>query len=273
MMRLALLLAACCAAALPQTVVGPPTGSLVVAGGGNLGPEIEGEFIRLAGGVDAPVVVIPTAGEAAAYDAKFLDTTFLRQRGMTRLTLLHTTDRKVADSGEFAAPLHAARGVWFPGGRQWRLVDAYLGTLTERELHGMLARGGVIGGTFAGATIQGSYLVRGARSGNTIMMAEGYEQGFGFLRGVAVDQHLIRRKRERDMLEVIAAHPDLLGIGIDESTAVVVTGDRFRVMGASKAAIYDPRYQPAPGGLPYYFLSPGDVFDMASRRIVKETAK
>ena len=268
-----LAVALCQAAGKPRPPsVGPPAGALVVVGGGEIGPEIADEFIRLAGGMDAAVVVIPTAGDAARYDAAFLDTTFLRKRGMKNVTLLHTKDPKTADSEAFAAPLRRASAVWFPGGRQWRLADAYLGTRTERELHALLARGGVIGGTSAGATIQGSYLVRGAPEGNTIMMAEGHERGFGFLRGVAVDQHLIRRKRVRDMLDVIRVHPHLLGIGIDEGTAIVVTGDRFRVVGASKAAIYDSRYRPA-NGPAYYFLSPGDVFDMAARRIVKEIAQ
>ncbi len=247
------------ASAWAQTSVGPARGSLVVAGGGKLGPEIVEAFISRAGGPDAPVVVIPTAGEAAGYGPSYLEDTFLRKAGMKNLTLLHTRDRKTADTEAFAAPLTRARAVWFPGGRQWRLVDAYLGTRTERELHALLARGGVIGGSSAGATIQGSYLVRGAREGNHIMMAPGYEQGFGFLRNVAVDQHLIARKREKDLLGVVAAHPALLGIGIDEGAAVMVEGDRFRVLGRSKVAVYG-------NGKDYQFLSPGDVYDMAARK-------
>ena len=145
----------------------------------------------------------------------------------------------MADSAEFVAALKTAKGVWIDGGRQWRLVDSYLGTKTAKELDNVLERGGVIAGTSAGATIQGSYLVRGAREGNTIMMAKGYEEGFGFLRNVAIDQHLIARHRENDLVPVISLKPELLGIGLDEATAIVVTGDSFSVIGASKVAIYD----------------------------------
>jgi cyanophycinase len=159
--------------------------------------------------------------------------------------------------------LNTARAVWFTGGRQWRLVDSYLGTKTEAALRTLLDRGGVIGGTSAGATIQGSYLVRGAREGNTIMMAPGYEQGFGYLRDVAVDQHLIKRKRENDLIAVIDKHPELLGIGIDESTAIVVRGDLFEVIGESKVAIYDHAYR---GNGGYYWLAAGDRFDLKKRR-------
>ena len=91
--------------------------------------------------------------------------------------------------------------------RGFRRGDQFLHTLSEVVivpwflLARVLARGGVIGGESAGATIQGSYLVRGAREGNHIMMAKGYETGFGYLRDVAIDQHLITRKRVNPRIE------------------------------------------------------------------------
>ncbi|MBK5292546.1 MAG: cyanophycinase [Acidobacteriia bacterium] len=241
---------------------GPRTGALVVAGGGDLPEAIVKKFIELAGGVDSPVVVIPTAGESAGYSAGWKGADFLRKAGCKQVTVLHTQSRTEADSLPFVAPLRKAKGVWFPGGRQWRLVDSYLHTRTQRELEKVLERGGVIGGTSAGATIQGSYLVRGAREGNTVMMAPGYEAGFGYLRNVAVDQHLIKRRREKDLEAVIVAHPELLGIGIDEGTAIIVQGDVLEVMGASKVAIYE-------AGKPYYFLPALERFDLRTRQRVR----
>ena len=163
---------------------------------------------------------------------------------------------------EFAAPLRKATGVWFGGGRQWRLVDSYWDTITLKEIWNLLNRGGVIGGTSAGASIQASYLVRGAREGNTVMMAPGYEAGFGFLKNVAVDQHINTRKREADLKEVITAHPDLLGIGLYESTAIVVQGDKFEVIGEGQVAITDGKDY---AGKSYYFLSVGERFDLRKR--------
>lgn len=249
--------------------VGPNSGTLVVAGGGRLGPEIVNRFIELAGGPDATIVLIPTAGDADDYGPELAQDNFLARAGVKQVVVLHTRDRKTADSEAFAAPLKTARGVWFTGGRQWRLVDSYLGTRTQREFEALLERGGVIGGTSAGATIQGSYLVRGAREGNSIMMAPGYEQGLGFLRGVAIDQHLIVRKRETDMLAVIDRYPKLLGIGIDESTAIVVSGDQFEVIGASKVAIYDSGHASDGNGQRHYFLSPGARFNLKTRSVVR----
>ena len=238
--------------------VGPSRGTLMIVGGGALGPELVEKFFALAGGKDASIVVIPTADGAAEYKPDYLAKTFLGKAGATHLTLLHTKDRAIADSADFVLPLKNAKAVWFVGGRQWHLVDSYLHTRTEKELYALLKRGGLIGGSSAGATIQGSYLVRGAQAGNELMMAPGYEEGMGFLKHAAIDQHILTRKRERDMGAVVQAHPELLGIGIDESTAILASGNRFTVMGKSKVAI-------TTAGAEMYFLKNGDVFDLKHR--------
>ncbi len=249
--------------------IGPSRGSLVIVGGGQVGPEIVNRFIDLAGGRDAPMVFIPTAEEGTPKATA--EDNFLARAGVKHVVILHTRDRKDADTEAFVAPLKSARGVWFEGGRQWRLVDSYLNTRTQKELFRLLDRGGVIGGTSAGATIQGSYLVRGAREGNTIMMAPGYETGMGFLRESAIDQHILTRHREDDLVPVIQRHPDLLGIGIDESTAIVVHGDKFEVIGKSKVFIHDARYHPGADGKRYYLLSAGDRFDLRKRKRIGHT--
>ena len=242
---------------------GPDQGALVIVGGGAVGPEIVARFIALAGGPESEFVVIPTASMTEQVDTKRAGDRFARMFGVKNVTVLHTRDRAEADTEEFVAPLKKAKGVWYDGGRQWRLVDSYLNTRTQRELEAVLARGGVIGGSSAGATIQGSYLVRGAREGNQIMMAKGYEQGFGHLKGVAIDQHIIPRHREQDLVAVIEAHPELLGLGIDEGTAVVVQGNHFEVIGKSVVGIYDGADH---DGKRYYFLNKGEQFDLKERR-------
>ena len=226
--------------------------------------------MALAGGVDAPVVLIPTASESEEIDLKRQGETFARRFRFTNVTVLHTRDRAEADKADFVAPIERARGVWFGGGRQWRLVDAYMGTRTQRAIEGVLARGGVVGGSSAGATIQGSYLLRGAREGNHIMMAKGYEEGFGYLKGVTVDQHLIVRRRQDDLVGVIEKKPELLGLGLDEPAAIVVQGDRMEVIGRSVVGIYDGKDH---DGKRYYFLAPGEVFDLAKRRRMEKRAK
>ena len=249
--------------------VGPANGALVVVGGAMQSPEIVDRFVQLAGGPGARIVVIPTAAGQESYDQSFGGLRPFQLAGVRDLTLRHTNDRAEADSEAFVAAIREASGVWFTGGRQWRLVDSYMETRTEEELWALLERGGVIGGSSAGATIQGSYLARGDTATNTIMMGS-HQEGFGFLRNTAVDQHLLPRNRHFDLIEIIEARPELLGIGLDENTAIVVQGDRFEVIGESYVAIYDNQSTLDSGGL-FYFLSPGDQFDLAERKAYRPT--
>jgi cyanophycinase len=230
-------------------------------------PVIRERFIQLAGGPDAPIVVIPTAGGGAHYDQYWSGARAFREAGVKKVTVLHTTDPKVADTESFVRPIREARGVWFGGGRQWRLADAYLNTRTHRELWAVLERGGVIGGSSAGASIQGSYMARGDTKGNLVIMGD-HEEGLGFLKNVAIDQHLLKRNRQFDMIKLVEAHPELLGIGLDENTGIVVRGDQFEVIGQSYTVIYDNQSMIPPDGK-FYFLAPGDRYDMKTRKATR----
>jgi len=248
----------------PALTTGPATGTLVVAGGNISDSDILARFVELAGGSNAPIVVVPTAAGGDVYnlDWDFLEP--LRIAGATNVTVLHTRDPVEADTEAFVAPLKNARGVWFTGGRQWRIADSYLGTLTASEFSAVLDRGGVIGGSSAGATIQGSYLARGDSGTNTIMMGD-HEQGFAYMRNVAIDQHLLVRNRQFDLIEIIEARPELLGLGIDEDTAIVVHGNEFEVIGQGYVAVYDHARIVGTNGQ-FFFLMPGDRFDLETRQ-------
>ena len=115
---------------------GPEKGTLVIVGGNMQDPAIVKRFIDLAGGPDAPIVIIPTAGDDDEYDNYWSGLKQWRENGAKHLTVLHTRDRKVADTEAFVKPIRDARGVFFGGGRQWRLADSYLNTLTHKELTG-----------------------------------------------------------------------------------------------------------------------------------------
>jgi cyanophycinase len=271
----ALLVTSICAQA-PE--YGPSKGTLVIQGGGSAeGTGIVETFIIKAGGLGAKIVVVPTAGGNKNPDGSirvYKEEQVLaswKKRGLTNVWMLHTHDSKVADTEEFAKILRNANGVWFDGGRQWNVVDSYANTLTFREFHKVLERGGVIGGSSAGATIQGDYLVRGAIAGSEIVMTPEpeHEHGFAFLRKVAIDQHINTRNRWDDIIPVIKKYPNLLGIGLSEGTAIVVTGDRFEVIGKWKVAIHDNTRVYHPWEKPYYVLSPGDVYNMKTRAIEK----
>ena len=260
------------------TEYGPEKGTLVIQGGGSAaGTGILETFINRAGGLNAKIVIVPTAGgnRTPAGKIKVYDPAMFlapwKKLGLTNVVMLHTYDPKVADTEEFAKVLRDAKGVWFVGGRQWNIVDSYAHTLTQQEFRNVLERGGVIGGSSAGATIQGDYLVRGAIAGSEIVMTTEpqHEHGFAFLRRSAIDQHINTRNRWDDLIPVIKKYPDLLGIGLSEGTAIVVNGDQFEVIGKWKVAIHDDTRVYQPWEKPYYVLSPGDVYNMKTRKIEK----
>jgi cyanophycinase len=264
--------------AAQPVVKGPEHGALVIVGGGKVGSDILGRLFDLAGGKDAPLVVIPTASGRDDYPADWSGLKMFRDFGVTNITVLHTKDRTVADSEAFVRPITTAKAVWFVGGRQWRLVDAYAHTRTQREVERVLERGGVVAGSSAGASILSSYMVRGARENNFVMMAPGYEEGLGLIKGVAIDQHMLTRNRQDDLEEVVAQHPDVLGIGLDESTAIVVQGQQFEVVGASKIAIHDGRIvkgaQERNGGKKkYFFMGPGEKYDLTTLERIGKPAR
>jgi cyanophycinase len=254
---------------------GPDSGYLVIVGGNMKDSSIINRFIALAGGPEAPMIVIPTAsGETKIDIAKAAE--ILTSAGAKNVIVLHTYDKVVANSQDFVAPLKKARGVWFNGGRQWHLVDAYANTLTEKEINNVLSRGGVIGGSSAGATIQGSYLVRGDTKTNTVVMGD-HEKGFGYLKNSAIDQHILVRNRQNDLDPLISKYPNLLGIGLDENTAIVVKGNEFEVIGQSYVAIHDYRlWQENPAskrklqnGAKFFFLRKGDRYNLKTREVTR----
>src|SRR5262249_35163764 len=147
------------------------------------------KFIELAGGQNAHIVVVTTASETA--DSSDVDSRveFLRRLRPAELTILHTRSREIADDPKFSEPLATATGVWFIGGHQQRVTDVYLGTRAEKGFKSVLKRGGVVGGTSAGAAIMSPVMILGG-------MPTEIGCGFGFLPGAIVDQHFLKRKRE-----------------------------------------------------------------------------
>jgi cyanophycinase len=248
--------------------VGPAKGTVIVVGGGGQGPEIYKAFIDAAGGPDALIITVPNAGGADSYPQDGPSTRGWKQAGAKRVYTLFTKDRKIADSDSFVAIIKQAGGIWFEGGRQFHLVDAYAGTKTEAEFNAVLARGGVVGGSSAGASILGDFLVRGAPSNdNTIMDYPGYQKGFSYLRGVGIDQHVVARERLPDLADsIIPRYPKLLGISEDEGTAWVVRGDTGTIIGRNKAFVYGTGIKE--GASPFLTLHPGDSYDLAARRVL-----
>jgi cyanophycinase len=269
-LRVACLFLAVSSFAFAQTPShGPAKGYLLITGGATE-PRDYQRLVQLGGGKNANIVVIPNASVTKPTSQADLQQQYCGPRSEfaefkdVPCTVVYTNDRAVANTEAFVAPIRKATAVWFVGGRHWRIADAYLDTLTQKELFRLLDRGGVIGGGSAGATIQGSYMVRGSKTpdDNTIMMAPGHEVGLGFITNATFDQHVDVRHRENDLAVVIKAHPDLLCFGLDQATSVTVHGDTLTVNGPKRVAVWDGKDHDGKG---YYYLHTGDRLNLVTR--------
>jgi cyanophycinase len=243
-------------------------GTLIIIGGGTVPAVVDEAFIEAAGGTRARLVFVPPdeAEELPAVPGIIGD---WRAAGVAQASYIHTKDRSRADTARaILEPLRDATGVFFGGGRQWNFADSYYGTTAHRLMSEVLARGGVIAGTSAGASIQAEYMARGDPLDNLNIIAPGYERGLGFITGVAIDQHFTQRNRRSNMDDLMAAYPQLLGIGIDESTAIVVRGSVAQVIGIGRVFVFDRRTDPQAEPT---VLSNGAAYDLRARRVIRTT--
>jgi cyanophycinase len=281
------LLAAC--ASTPPAPTRTTGGHLLIVGGGPIPPEITRRFVDLAGGPGkARIVVFPMASGDS--DAGIEMTADLEKLGAhsERIVLDHAQ----ADTEESAKRLDGVTGIWFGGGDQVLLTAALAGTRVEAAMHRLLAAGAVLGGTSAGAAVMTTPMLTGEEKhvgglrppGNPKDSLAAYMtvarddvetvRGFGFLPGAVVDQHFIRRRRSNRLLSVVLEHPELVGVGIDESTALEVGPDgKWRVLGESAAMVFDARRAhitpvgaPALGatGVSLLVLPAGSTYDPAT---------
>jgi cyanophycinase len=262
---------------------GPEKGSLIIIGGGGSTPKIWAKFTELAGGKDkARIIVITTAsGDSAEFSMSTVNSV-KKGTGIENVTIVHTGDLEVANSDKFVDLINNATGVFFDGGRQWRPADSYLNTRAHQAFFDLLNRGGVIAGSSAGASIQGSFLWRGDTEGAQIQVGD-HTQGLGFLKNSVLDQHVMTRNRIFDLTDFIKQAPEMIGIGLEQATAVLVQRDTLTVIGKAYALIFDyntiigngpkhvvngkENYNASNG--PFFFLHEGQQYDLKNRRVIE----
>jgi cyanophycinase len=218
-------------------------GTLVIIGGAE---DKEGEcvilkrFLALAGGSAANLVIM-TAATAEATAAGVDYEGVFRRLGVSNLRVINVADRAAANDPERAAAVAASTGVYFTGGDQLRITSLLGGTRLNRALLKAYAGGTVIAGTSAGASAMSDVMIVGGNSAEAptkdgLHMAP----GMGLLEEIVIDQHFAQRGRTGRLLEAVAHNPYILGVGIDEDTAVVVSPDAtFTVIGTNSVTIVD----------------------------------
>ena len=249
-----------------------PKGKLIIIGGGDIPDTLFNLFAASIGGKDQPIVVIPTATSDEAYIREGGHLKKFSTRGFTNLHTIHTRDKKMADDPALIELMRKAKGLYFGGGDQDLIAQAYANTQLHREMFALLERGGVIMGTSAGATIMGSLLIGGAHR-KTPNVNTSFPAGLSLLKNTAIDQHVLVRNRQFDLIPVLEAHPSILGIAIDESTAAVVAGNSLSVVGKSYVLIYDQNDWKTQLQAwkrvfrPFQILREGTVYDLQTGKI------
>jgi cyanophycinase len=270
--RIALLFLAC------FTLAATPKGTLVIVGGGGMPQAILDAFLNASGGRGGVVGIIPTSTsdpEGALKEWR----EDLEKAGLVCVPL---DVRQRADASDPAMLERAGRctGFWFSGGDQNEVGDKIVGTPLQAVIRARYEAGATVGGTSAGAAIMSKLMLTGDdRNGKEALSEFGpgayrIREGMGFLpERVIVDQHFLRRGRENRLFSVLMEHPDHLGLGIDEATALVVKNGRATVLGERSVMVFDPAAMTVHGAsfrdLRIHVLRAGQSIDLATRKVTQ----
>jgi len=223
----------------------PRRGPLLVVGGSEAkepGAPILGTLVALAGGTDARIALIPTASRDAAGKERLYGDLF-RGMGVRHVTCLPIESREEANREDFVQAVYDSTAVFLTGGDQNRISALLGGTEVAKAMHRANKTGLVVAGTSAGASAISEHMIAEGGTGlhprkHMLHLAP----GLGLLRRVVVDQHFLQRQRLGRLLSIVAQNPFVLGIGVDEDTAVLVEQDyRMQVIGSGMVTILDGR--------------------------------
>lgn len=260
-------------------------GYLVIVGGVQT-KEIVAEFVKLAGGENARIIVIPNAGSNPVYWSEVQVKEFT-ELGAKSDYLLFT--RETADTDSNLKKMDWANAVFFLGGDQSDLTRDMLGTKLLQKVYDIYNNGGVVGGSSAGAAVMSEVMITGNEllnkdsTSSFISIQKGNietAKGFGFIKSAIIDQHFLKRKRHNRLITLMCEHPNLLGIAIDESTGIVVNPDEtFEVIGNNQVLVYDPteakNIRTDKNGnlgiteMKMHLLINGDKFDLKSKKVIE----
>ena len=262
-------------------------GPLVIIGGGDRPEYLMQKIIELAGGVDSKIVIIPNASSQPLETAQFQMDQF-KTLGAGEVDFLNFT-KETADDKENFVRLKNATCIFFSGGDQNRLTKSLLGTKLLEEIYSMHANGCVISGTSAGAAVMSEIMITGNEKNATEennpfihVKLDNIEtrQGFGFIKRSIIDQHFVVRKRQNRLISLVLENPSLLGIGIDESTGIIVgPDDKFEVIGDNSVMVFDAvkakHIKADKNGnfgadkIMIHILLSGEKFDMKKRKVTR----
>jgi cyanophycinase len=222
-----------------QQEIFPYKGKLIIIGGGDILDTMYNLFAKEIGGKDQPIVYIPTATDDEPWIQAGQHLVKFTSRGFTNLTTVHTRDKQKANDPVFIDRIRKAKGVFIGGGDQANIAASFLGTDVHKELIALLNRGGIIMGTSAGATIMGEVMITGWEQRKAPHVQHQYPAGLAFMKNTSIDQHVLVRNRQFDLIPMMETNSNLLGMALDEATAAYVQRDSIQVVGRSYMMIFD----------------------------------
>ena len=275
MKRRLLVLALTLASALGFALA-PPKGSLVIVGGGGMPQAILDAFLQGSGGKGGTVGIIPTS--TSDPDGALKEWKEELDKAGLVFVPLDVRAREDSSRPELLDQARRCTGFWFSGGDQGRVGDKIVGTPLQKIIRERYEAGACVGGTSAGAAIMSKIMLTGDdRYGKEALSEFGpgaykTREGMGFLpAGVVVDQHFLRRGRENRLFSVLMEHPDHLGLGIDEATALVVKDGKATVFGRRSVMVFDPSGMTVSGAsfhdLRIHLLKVGQSIDLTTRKV------
>lgn len=221
---------------------GTTKGQLVIIGGAE---DKEGdckilrEFVRCAGGVKAHIAIM-TAATSLPREVGDTYTRLFERLGAESVQVVDTERREDASDSRWLEIIDQATGIFFTGGDQARITSLIKDTELDAAIHRRFNDGAVVGGTSAGAAMMPDVMIiEGDSETNPRVNTVAMGPGMGFLPGIVVDQHFAQRGRLGRLISALLQQPAVLGIGIDENTAVIVSGDRFEVVGEGAVTVID----------------------------------
>lgn len=263
-----------------------PKGYLFIIGGGNRPDEMMKKFVELAGRFGRGKIVIFPMASSVPDEVGPEQAAEFKRIGAGEVEY-HVLSREQASDGNAVKILEGTGGIFFSGGVQSRLTDILCGTPLHAALLRMHEEGCVIGGTSAGAAVMSQVMITGdekrevkeGREFETIQARNIVTSpGLGFVTNAIVDQHFATRKRHNRLISLVAENPSLLGIGIDESTAIIIKPDEtFEVLGEKNVLIYDASQAGikvlSSGSLGItnmimHVLNPGEQFNLKTKKLI-----
>jgi cyanophycinase len=274
-----------CAPKEPAPAAARPKGYLFIVGGGDRDEPLMRRYVELAKRDGPAKIVIFTMASSVPLETGPGLVAEFKGYGVEDVAYFHLTREEAMDPANVKI-LDGVTGVWFSGGDQAKQTAVLLDTPLHKKMLELYAEGGLLGGTSAGAAVMSEFMITGdeRRTENKegtweVIWADDvlHSRGFGFVKDAVIDQHFVTRRRHNRLIAVVLQYPALVGVGIEESTAVLVRPDgKYEVLGEGQVIVYDARQamtiQSSDGRLGGHDLKmnvllAGDVYDLETGRV------